>query len=142
MKKQTVLIFIALFVIILVVAFGIAQNVNAEREIAKYNSQFDSYLNKQIIGTEVTTIINKAINENEKNNVLKDEKNHYIPNETDSIKVYVKLEPDGDNFEMEKIFNFGITEFVKNFNLEDFKCTKVNYHKDTKKVSEVYFEVI
>ncbi len=142
MKKQTVLIFILLLVIILIIAFGIAQNVNAERELVKYNSQFDFYLNKQLIGTEVTTMINKAIDENERNNVLKDEKNYYIPNETDSIKIYIKLEQDGENFAMEKIFNFGITEFVKNFNLEDFKCTKVNYHRDTGKVSEVYFEVI
>ncbi len=142
MKKQIVLIFILLLVIILIIAFGIAQNVNAERELVKYNSQFDFYLNKQLIGTEVTTMINKAIDENERNNVLKDEKNYYIPNETDSIKIYIKLEQDGENFAMEKIFNFGITEFVKNFNLEDFKCTKVNYHRDTGKVSEVYFEVI
>ena len=90
----------------------------------------------------MASLINKAINENEKNNVTKNDKNYYIPNETNSIKIYIKLQQDGEEFEMERIFNYGMTEFVKNFNLEDFKCTKVNYHKETGKVSEIYFEVI
>ena len=95
-----------------------------------------------MLGTEVASLINKAIKENEKNNVIKDDKNYYIPNETNSIKIYVKLVQDGEAFAMERIFNYGMTEFVKNFNLENFKCTQVNYHKETGKVSEIYFEVI
>ena len=142
MKKQTIIAFIVIFIIILIIAFAIAQNTNEKKELIKYNSGYDAYLNKEVLGTEVASIINKAINENEKNNIQKDDDNYYIPNDTNSIKIYVKLVQDGENFAMEKIFNYGMTEFVKNFNLEDFKCTKVNYHKETGKVSEIYFEVI
>ena len=42
---------------------------------------------------------------------------------------------------MERIVKLGMTEFVKNFNLETFTCTKINYHNETGKVSEVYLEV-
>lgn len=142
MKKQVIIIGIAILVIMLVIAFAIVQNINVEKELFKYNYQYDKFLNKEVLGTEVASLINKAIDTNEKNNIEKDENKYYISNATDSIKIYIKLEPEGESFPMEKIFNFGMTEFVKNFNLIDFTCSKVNYHKETGKVSEIYFEVI
>ncbi len=142
MKKQTILILIAILVIVLVVAFAVAQNANAEKELSRYNEQYNKYLDKEVLGTEVASLINKAMDTNEKNNIDKDEKQYYIQNSTNSIKIYIKLEPEGENFPMERIVNLGMTEFVKNFNLEDFTCTKVNYHKETGKVREIYFEVI
>ena len=142
MKKQTLLIIILLVVIILVVTFAVAQNVQKQRELANYNNQYEKYLNGQVYGTDVASLINKAIDNNEKNNVEKDENGYYIDNNTNSVKLYIKLVQDGDNFPMERIFEVGLTEFVKNFNIEDFKCTKINYHENTGMVSEVYFEVI
>ena len=143
MKKQTLIILILLIVVILVVAFAVIQNVQKERELANYNSQYEKYVNgQQLDGTDVATLINKAMNDNQKNNVEKDEKGYYINNNTNSIKLYIKLVQDGEDFPMERIFEVGKTEFVKNFNIEDFKCTKINYHKETGMVSEVYFEVI
>ena len=142
MKKQAIIIGVAILVIILVIAFAVVQNVNVEKELLKYNYQYDKFLNKEVLGTEVASLINKAIDTNEKNNIEKDENKYYISNTTNSIKIYIKLEPDGENFPMERIFEVGMTEFVKNFNLEDFTCKKVNYHKETGKVSEIYFEVI
>ena len=144
MKKQTIVILLLLLVIILIVAFAIVQNINSEKELIKYNDQYDKYLNKQVLGTEVASLINKAINTNEKNNIEKDEKEYYIPNDTNSIKIYIKLiaDQDSEKYPMEKIYKLGITEFVKNFSLEDFTCTKVNYHEKTGLVSEIYFEII
>lgn len=143
MKKQTLIILILLIIVILIIVFAVAQNVQKQREIANYNGQYEKYLNGQVLyGTDVATLINKAMDDNKKNNVEKDEKGYYINNNTNSIKLYVKLVQDGDNFPMERIFEVGMTEFVKNFNIEDFKCTKINYHKETGMVSEVYFEVI
>ena len=42
-------------------------------------------------GTEVISLINKATNENIINEVEKDEKGFFIENETNSIKLYIKL---------------------------------------------------
>lgn len=142
MKKQTIIILILLIIIFLIVAFAVVQNIQKEREIANYNKQYEQYTEKQIYGTDLATLINKAVNDNEKNNVEKDENEYYIQNETDSVKIYVKLQEEGENFPMERIFKLGITEFVKNFNIESFKCTQINYHEQTKKISEIYFEVI
>ena len=143
MKKQTIIILL-MIIITIIVAFAVAQNVNAEKILVGYNAQYNKYLNQQVLGTEVASLINKIINTNEKNNIEKDEKEYYIPNTTNSIKMYIKLvqTEDAEEFPMERIYNVGITEFVKNFSLIDFTCTKVNYHKETGQVSELYFEVI
>lgn len=142
MKKQAIVILILLFVIVIIIAFAIAQNVSAEKDLFRYNEQYNKYLNGQVLGTEVASLINKAINANEKNNIEKDEKEYYISNGSNSIKVYVKLEPEGESFPMERINKLGMIEFVKNFSLIDFTCTEVKYHNETNKVSEVYFEVL
>lgn len=142
MKKQTIIILILLIVIFLIVAFAVAQNIQKEKEIANYNKQYEQFKDKEIYGTDIATLINKAINNNEKNNVEKDENGYYIPNNTDSVRIFVKLQEEGENFPMERIFKLGITEFVKNFNIETFKCTNINYHEQSHKISEIYFEVI
>lgn len=141
MKKQTIIIITLLIVIFLIIAFAVSQNVQKQRELSNYNYQYEQYKDSNVYGTDIATLINRAIDNNEKNEVAKDEKGYYIQNDTDSVEIYLKLEQDGENFPMERIFKLGITEFVKNFNLEPFTCTKINYHKETGKVSEIYFEV-
>ncbi|MBQ9297819.1 MAG: hypothetical protein IJ223_02090 [Clostridia bacterium] len=142
MKKQTILIIILLIVVILIVAFLVAQNVQKSRILANYNNQYEVCKTKNVYGTDIATLINMAIDNNEKNNIPKDDKDYYIPDDENSVKIYLKLQEEGENFPMERIFKLGIIEFVKNFNLETFKCTKINYHLKTGKVSEVYFEYI
>lgn len=141
MKKQTIIILILLVVIVIAVAFAVSQNVQKQRELSNYNNQYEQYRNVEVYGTDVATLINKAVNNNEKCEVPKDENGYYITNNTDSVKIYLKLQSEGDNYPMERIVKLGITEFVKNFNLETFTCTSINYHNETGKVSEVYFEV-
>lgn len=142
MKKQTIIILILLIAIFLVVAFAVVQNIQKERKLENYNHQYEQYQDKLIYGTDVASLINQAVNSNEKNNVEKDENGYYIQNNSNSVKIFVKLQEEGENFPMERIFKIGITEFVKNFNIETFKCTQINYHEQTHKVSEIYFEVI
>lgn len=142
MKKQTILIIILLIVVILMVTFLVLQNIQKARILANYNNPYEICKTKNVYGTDVATLINMAIDNNEKNSIQKDEKDYYIPDEENSVKIYVKLQEEGEDFPMERIFKVGIIEFVKNFNLETFKCTRIDYHKKTGKVSEVYFEYI
>lgn len=141
MKKQTIVIFILLVIIVIAVAVAVSQNVQKQRELSNYNNQYEQYKDVEVYGTDVATLINKAVDNNEKNEVSKDENGYYIANNTNSVKIYLKLETEGDNYPMERIVKLGMTEFVKNFNLETFTCTKINYHNETGKVSEVYLEV-
>ena len=142
MKKQAILIIILIVVIVLIIAFIVSQNIQKSRILANYNNPYEICKTKNIYGTDLATLINMAMDNNEKNSITKDERNYYIPDEENSVKIYVKFQEDGEAFPMERIFQVGIVEFVKNFNLETFKCTKINYHQTNGKVSEVYFEYL
>ena len=43
-------------------------------------------------------------------------------------------------YPMEEIHSNEIVKFVQNFNLIKFKCTSIEYHKKTGKVSKLIFE--
>ena len=86
--KQSLLIILAIIFIVICIVSGTILNIQAEnREISKYNLEYEKYLNKEISGVEIATLISKVANQNEKNNVAKDEKKHYIDNNKNSIKI-------------------------------------------------------
>ena len=139
--KQSFLIILAIIFIVICIVSGTVINIQAEkREINKYNLEYEKYLNKEVKGTEIATLISKVIDQNEKNKVQKNEKGYYIENNENSIKIDLKMTTINKTYPMEEIYNNQITNFVKNFNQIKFKCTKIEYHKDTKKISKMVFE--
>lgn len=123
--KKTIIIILIPILMILFSVIGILRTKNTtNREIRQANMQYEYYLNKEIYGTDVATIINKAINENEKNNIQKNERNHYIENNTNSIKIELKMTTNGKTYQMEEMYNNDITRFVENFNIIKFKCIR------------------
>ena len=140
MKKTVLLIAIPILVAVLYIMNLLITTNNQNRMIKKFNLQYEYYLNKTIYGTDLATVINKAVNENEKNNVKKDEKNFYIENNENSIKINVIIE--GNTYSMEKIYYKDITRFVENFNIAKFKCINIGYHEKTGRVKELTFEEV
>ena len=139
--KQSLLMILAIIFIVICIVSGTILNIQTERkEISKYNLEYEKYLNKEILGTEVATLINKVIDQNEKNNVKKNEKGYFIENNENSIKIDLKMTTIDKTYTMEEIYNNQITNFVQNFSQIKFKCTKIEYHKDTKKISKMVFE--
>lgn len=142
MKKSLITILI-IFILIVVSFIGIMVNYrNNERQMISFNRDYEQYKDKTLLGTEIATLINKAMDSNQRNNVEKDKKNYYINNGSNSVRIFIQLETDGDYYPMEKIFEHEVSEFVRNFNLQDYKCSKIVYHKRTKLVSEVYFDIL
>ena len=139
--KQQLLIVLAVLFIIICITCGYLININSEKQaLIDYNSQYEAYLNKQVLGTEVATLINKAIDQTQKNNIQKAEKGYYINNTKNSIKIDLKMTTIDKTYPMEEIYNKEITNFVQNFNLIEFKCINIEYHEDTGKVSKLVFE--
>ena len=125
----------------LISAIGLAMNLKTTTEaVHKGNKEYEYYLGKEIYGTDVTSLMNKAINENEKNGVEKDEKGYYIDNNKDSIKIELKMITVEKTYTMEEINNHDMNQFLKNFNLIKFKFTSIEYHRKTGKVSKMIFE--
>ena len=139
--KQSLLIILAIIFIVICIVSGTILNIQTEnKEISKYNLEYEKYLNKEVLGTEVATLISKVIDQNEKNNVKKNEKGYFIENNENSIKIDLKMTTIDKTYPMEEIYNNQITNFVQNFNQIKFKCTKIEYHKNTNKISKMVFE--
>ena len=116
MKKM--IIFFIMIIIVICIVFGIYTNYKANYNIAKKeNFEFERYINKEIYGTELTTIINRAVNSNEKNEIQKNEKGLYIDNKNNSIEIDIKITDNNSINKMEKIYSGGMENFVKYYRI-------------------------
>lgn len=144
MKKGLILILIVLSVTSIIAISYISNKYIITTEIQKLNKEYEFYKDKTLLGTDVTTAINKALDSNERNEIPKDEKGFYIENDTNSIKVEIIMynEDEPKVYQMETIQKVGITGFINNFNLIDFTCSKIEYHEKTKMVRKIVFEQV
>lgn len=141
MKK--VFIFLVIIVIIVcVILFQYNSYKRTQNNVSSENSEFEQYINDEIYGIDIATIINKSIDKNEKNKISKDEDGFYIENEDNSIKVEIYIKENETTYKMEQIYKQGTEQFVQFFINEKFKCSKVEYHKKTGKIKYMLFEQI
>lgn len=142
MKKILICLIIVLVAITIVVSMWISGNNTKLANIKENNQKYEIYLDKEVFGTDVTTVINKAIDDNEKREIPKDEKGFFIQNDTNSIKVELVMinEDKKETYQMETLNKVGLSGFIKNFNLINFKCSKIEYHDKTKLISKIIFE--
>lgn len=141
MKRNFFIILTILLIISAIVGCTVYNYRRTQANIAQYNKQYESWYNKQILGTDFISIINKTIDNNEKNDIQKDENNIYIEDNEKSVKIYVKFLESDNIFDMEAISNNGIENFVQNYATFSFKCTKIDYHKNGN-VKSLFFEEI
>ena len=141
--KKIAIFFLCIIIIIVGISY-IYLDYKANYNDAKIkNKQFDSYLNQEIYGRELTTIINKAIDNNEHNEIEKEEKTgKYINNEKNSINIDVKMLDIDKTYNMEMFYNGGMERFVQAYGEIKFKCSKIEYHKSTQRVKYMLFEQI
>lgn len=141
--KKNLFIILGIFVIIIAILAYFYYNTLKIAIISQnINKEYEQYLDKDILGSTLITIINKASNQNEKNGIQKKEKNTYIENDTNSIKIEVKFLESDKTFSMEAITSLGAEQFIKNYNLMTFKCTKKEYHQKTNRIKYMLFEQI
>jgi len=141
MKKYIILLSIVV-IIIAIIFFNYMNYKKEQNDILKYNLQFEENYQKEIYGRHLTSIINKVINNNEKNNVEIGQDKRYIKNDTNSINVEIKMTDTDTVYPMEMLYNGGVEQFVEHYGNIQFKCTKIEYHKKTGRVSYLYFEQI
>lgn len=141
MKK---LVFFLIIVLVILSGFSYLYIINKANynNTKKENFKYDSYYNKEITGTELATVINRAIDNNMKYEIQKDSKGRYIANNENSINIDIKFTDDDNIHQMEIIYSNGIEKFVQFYGEIKFKCTKVEYHSATNKVKYLLFEQI
>ena len=134
--KNSILYIVTIVIIILAVLISkIIDFKNANNEIRKFNSKYEETLDKEIYGVDIATLINKAIDDNGKENLAKDDE-EYI-NIDIKITDFVK----DKTYNMEIFYNGGIEQFVKFYSNILFKCTEIKYSKSGK-VNYMLFEQI
>ncbi len=142
MKKTiTSIIIITLIALSLIGYIFYRTKINNDK-INKHNSMFEKYLEQEIYGADISTIINKAVDLNEKNQVEKGKDGKYIDNNINSIKINLKMKDNDNIYAMETIYSNKITEFMKFYGQIKFKCTNVEYHKNTNMIKSMIFEQI
>lgn len=138
--KKTFLVISLIFLIIIAVIFVNFRNMQKlEREAKQFNQIYEEYNKEKLNGLDITTVINKAINNNEKYEISKDENGEYISDNMYSIKIYITMIINNKTYPMERINSLGMGSFVEYFSSVDFKCTSIKYHEKTGRISEMTF---
>ena len=138
--KKTIIVILSIFLIIIIsIYINYRQVVSRELQARKFNQEFEFYNKENILGTDVTTMINKAIDNNEKYNIQKGQDGGYIEDDKYSIKIYIHMIINDQTYKMEDITKTGLQEFTKYFGEVKFKCTDVKYHQLTRRVAEMTF---
>lgn len=140
MKK--IAIFFTIMVIIVVgIGYMYVNYQKNQNEIISENKIYESYLNTEKTGTQIATIINKAMDSNYRNNVEKDKNGKYLNNDNNSINIDFKMIDNDKTYNMEAIFNGGISTFTSYYRDIIFKCTRIEYHSSGR-VKYMLFEQI
>ena len=143
MKKPFILI-ISFVLIICVIVLSKYYEFKSQKEIIdKFNLSYEKFLDKEILGTDITTVINKAVDDNENQVVKKDEKGKYIQDDEKSVYIEVKITEAKDKpiYNMESLYSGGMAEFAHYYGQEKFISTKVEYNS-LGKVKYILFEQV
>ena len=137
MKKIIICILSIFLIIICIVVYGVYQKNENTAQIGVDNKTYESYENKEVLGTDIISIINKATDSNKIG-----EDGNYIDNGKNSIRIEIKFLELDKVITMERINNVGIEKFWSNYGALSFKCTKIEYHEKTHRVKYMYFEEV
>lgn len=103
MKKLFAVIFLILVVVSAVFVIKFKNYEKQKQEVSKFNARYEEYNKENLNGLDITTIINKAVNNNEKYNISKDENGLYINDNENCIKIYITMIINGKTYPMERI---------------------------------------
>lgn len=140
MKKIIIWILLISIIIISIFFTWYKKNLQKLKDIKSFNNQFEDYLNREVNGVELTTIINKALENNNQYNIEKDSKGVFIDDDENSIKIMIKPSEDGNSFPMEAFEMVGMKEFTESFGSALFKAKNIEYHKNGR-ISKIEYEI-
>lgn len=140
MKKGLFIIILIFAVIMAILTMKLADIRAFNSETKKFNKEYEYYNKSDLYGLDITTVINKAVNNNEKYEIKKNEKNRYIDDENYSIKIEIIMKLNKKTYDMEQIYNLGTEKFIEYYGDIKFNCINIEYHKNTGRVSKLIFE--
>ena len=141
--KKKLLVILGIFIIILLFAVYLLYNYRKDViQMQSFNRQYEVYYEKTILGTDLATVLNKAMDYNQKNNIAKDSKDKYYIETENSLLIEIKFSEKEERVRMEDILSKEIETFISFYGAVSFKCTKIEYHESNKQVKSLYFEQV
>ena len=140
MKKVVIGILLTFIIIIALFFTWYNKNLNELRDIKKFNSEFECFIDKEVNGVDLTTVVNKAIENNNQYEIKKNSDGTYQNDGKNSIEIIIKPTKDGKYFPMEAFEKVGMRDFTKSFGGAIFKSTKIEYHNNGK-ISKIQFDI-
>ena len=141
MKKQFWIILIILCIIVAIIGLTIYNGIRLKNLTEDYNKTYESYYEQEILGTTLISIINKTIDQNEKNAIPKEQNSiYYIDNGENSMQIQVKFLESDNIIKMEDIEQQETENFIKLYGTSNFHCTNIDYHEKTGNVKSLTFE--
>lgn len=140
--KKIIIILLVFIIVLCILLYNFNSIALDKQKISEENAEFELYLNKEIYGIDIASLINKAVDKNIKNEIQKDDKGFFIQNDENSIEIEVYLTEGDDIYKMEQIYKHGTEQFVQFFIDAKFKSSKVEYHEKTGRIRYILFEQI
>lgn len=141
--KRKLLVILGIFIIILLFVVYLLYNYRKDViQMQNFNRQYEVYYEKTILGTDLATVLNKAMDYNQKNGIAKDSQDRYYLEDEKSILIDIKFSESEKTFRMEDILEQEIETFISFYGAASFKCTKIEYHEQNKQVKSLFFEQI
>lgn len=141
--KKKLLVILGIFIIILLFVVYLLYNYRKDViQMQSFNRQYEVYYEKTILGTDLATVLNKAMDYNQKNDSAKDSKDKYYIETENSLLIEIKFSEKEERVRMEDILSKEIETFISFYGAVSFKCTKIEYHESNKQVKSLYFEQV
>lgn len=141
--KKKLLVILGIFIIILLFAVYLLYNYRKDViQMQSFNRQYEVYYEKTILGTDLATVLNKAMDYNKKNDIAKDSNDRYYIETDKSLLIEIKFSEKEEPVKMEDILSKEIETFISFYGAASFKCTKIEYHESSKQVKSLYFEQV
>lgn len=141
--KRKILVILGIFIIILLFTVYLLYNYRKDViQMQSFNRQYEVYYEKTILGTDLATVLNKAMDCNNKNDIPKDSKDKYYIETDKSLLIEIKFSEKEEPVKMEDILSKEVETFISFYGAASFKCTKIEYHESNKQVKSLFFEQI
>lgn len=138
--KKIFIFSVILLIIVAIVGIRYVSYKNEYNIVQSENAEFEQYKDKEVYGLSVATMMNKAVDRNTKNKIEKDANGNFIQNDSNSIEIEIYMTDNETTYKMETIYNAGTEQFVQYYGNIKFKCSKIEYHKDTGRIKYMLFE--
>lgn len=144
MKKSLAFVFLFLIIVFIILFMRFKDLKRQNLDTMSFNSDYEIFNIEQVNGLDVATAINKAISNNEKYAVSKDENEYYDINDNYCVEVYVSVimndSGDAKTVRMENFNKNGMGNFISLYADVKFKCTNIEYNSSTGKVKSITFK--